>query len=377
MNFILISSAPYAVDTFFWLSGFLQGYLMTMQIAAHKKVNWAMIVVHRFIRILPLYVFVILTSWTLGQYMGNGPNWYHANDIMHRDCGKYFWTFILFINNFVIPRGDCHCVVGIWYLANDMQFFLVSIPIMYLYVRHSRIFGWGLLLVLITFSIIANGSISYNEHFHAKLDASQNDHEYMNDLYYKPYCRIAPYAIGLLGGFIYYAFKKKKVGEDFDPLASSIAHGLNNSRVARFICYGLALFLINFFIWIQYSAYQSDYHWSRSQNAAYFAFQRFSWGLALNLFFLPLVMGHMSFFRPFFQSNWWAPLAKLGFGVYLVHMVVGQIYFFSQPVTYFWNVPNVVIDALFVLSTSFLFVIPITLMVESPMIGLEKILLGR
>lgn len=376
-SFQFVNSAPYAVDTFFWLSGFLQGYLMTLQIASHKKVNWPMIVVHRFIRILPLYMFVVLFSWSLGKYIGNGPKWYNADLIMHKDCDDYFWTMPLFINNFVLPAGSNNCLVGAWYLPNDMQFFLVSLPIMYLYVRHSRIFGWGLLSVCIVFSIIANGSITYDEHLHVRLDHVENSKYYMDDLYYKPYCRIAPYCIGLLGGFVYHAYKKSKSGENFDPLASAIAQWLNNKRVVRFIWYGLGLFLLNFFIFIQYDAYKSDNHWNRSQNSAYFAFQRFSWGLGMNCFFLPLMMGHGSFIRPFLQSNWWAPIAKLGFGVYLVHMVVGQIYFMSQPVTYYWAQSSLFIDALFVLVTSYLLIIPITLCVESPMINLEKILLGR
>ena len=376
-SFTLINSAPYAVDSFFWLSGFLQGYLMTLQINSHKKVNWPMILVHRFIRILPLYMFVVLGSWSLAKYMGNGPKWYNAEYMMHKDCSEYFWAMPLFINNFILPSGPNNCLIGAWYLPNDMQFFIVSLPIMYLYVRHSRVFGWGLLSVLITFSIIANGSITYDEHLHARLDNPENSDHYMDDLYYKPYCRISPDCIGLLGGFVYYAFKKGKSGEVFDPLASAIANGVNNSRVVRFLWYGLGLFLINFFIFVQYDAYKSDDHWSRSQNSAYFAFQRFAWGLGMNLFFLPLLMGHMSWFRPFLQSNWWMPLAKLVFGVYLTHMVIGQIYFMSQPVSFYWTQSALFVDAAFILVVTFLIVIPITLFVESPTINLEKILLGR
>ena len=376
-SFTLINSAPYAVDSFFWLSGFLQGYLMTLQMIGDKKMNWIMVVVHRFVRILTLYMFIALGSWSLAKYMGNGPKWYNAENLMHNGCKDYFWTMPLFVSNFVSPNDAGNCFIGSWYLPNDMQFYLLSLPILYLYVRHSRIFGWGLLSVCIAFSIIANGTITYDEHLHAKLDHPENSEHYMEDLYYKPYCRIAPYCIGLLGGFVYYAFKKNKSGEEFDPLASAIAKGINNSRTVRFIWYGFGLFLINFFIFIQYDAYKSDDNWSRSKNTVYFAFQRFAWGLGLNLFFLPILMGHMSFFRPFLQSNWWMPLAKLVFGVYLMHMVVGQIYFMSQPVSYYWTQSALFVDALFLLVVTFIIVIPITLFVESPTLNLEKLLLGR
>jgi hypothetical protein len=63
-----------------------------------------------------------------------------------------------------------------------------------------------------------------------------------------------------MGGFIYHAYKKSKAGELFDPFASTIAESINTSRTTRFICYGFGMFLMNFFIFIQYSAYESNDH---------------------------------------------------------------------------------------------------------------------
>lgn len=375
-GFIVISSGHYAIDTFFWLSGFLQGYLMTLQLNSHKKVNWILIVLHRFVRVLPLYMFILLFSWTMAKYMGSGPKWYNADYLMHENCYNYFWTYVLFINNFVMPDEVPECLAGASYLPNDMQFFILSIPIMYLYVRHSRIYGWTLLITCISFSIIASGTISSDEDISVDFKSLYTQ-SYLNDIYYKPYCRIAPYAIGLLGGFIYYAFKTSKKAEQFDPLASLIAQGLNENKVVRFVWYGLGLGILNLFIFAQYNANQPDITWTQTQDSFYYAFQRFGWGLGLNLFFLPILMGHFSFLRPFLQSNWWTPMAKLVFGVYLLHMVVGQIYFFSQPVSYYWNTMNWFTDAVFILSVSFLLVIPITLLVETPMVNLEKLIFKR
>lgn len=375
---IIVNNGPFAVDSFFWLSGFLQGYLMTLQISTStRKVNWPMILVHRFIRILPLYMFVVLFSWSLAKHIGNGPKWYNADYIMHKDCADYFWAMPLFINNFVLSRGLDSCLIGSWYLPNDMQFFMVSLPIMYLYIKHSRIFGWGLLSVCIAFSIIANGTISYDQHLHAKIDNPEN-RQYFDDLYDKPYCRIAPYCIGLLGGFVFHAHRLGRIkGNRFDPLASSIAHLINTSQKTRIFCYGLGLFLMNFFMIIQWDAYQSENNWSRSQNAAYFAFQRFTWGFSINCFFLPILMGHASWLRGFLQSNWWMPLAKLVFAVFLMHTVVGQIFFMSQPVSFYFSQTACFVDALFILVVTFLLAIPVILCIESPVINLEKILFNR
>lgn len=377
LYFTVILSAPLAVDTFFWLSGYLQGYLMTMQVNSHKKVNWAMLVVHRFIRILPVYMFVVLVSWALTKYMGNGPMWYQAERIMHGDCDQVAWTFPLFLNNFILPSGSNNCLIGAWYLPNDMQFYLISLPIMYLYVKHSRVFGWGLLSMCVAFTIISSGSISYNEHLKVKVTDPHNLHYYFDDLYYKPWTRIGPYAIGLMAGFIFHAYKKGKAGEEFDPLAGAIANAINNNTVVRYSCYGIGLFLINFFVFMPYDAYQHSYTWSNSANAAYNAFSRVSWGLGLSLIYLPMTMGHLSFIRPFFQSNWWAAAAKLVFGVYLTHMTIGQVYLYSRPCSFNFNQWSIFQDALFILVLSFLFVIPLSLFVESPSVNLEKFIFHK
>ena len=361
-----------AVDSFFWLSGFLQGYLMTQQFNSHKKVNYIMLVVHRFIRILPVYMFVVLVTWATSKYMGSGPMWYDAEKKMHGDCDQVAWTFPIFLNNFILPSGSNNCLVGAWYLPNDMQFYLLSIPIMYLYVKHSRIFGWAILMMCVTFSIIANGSITYNEHLKVKMTDPHNAHYFFDDLYYKPWCRIGPYAVGLMAGFVLHAYKKGKTGEEFDPLAGAIAHYINNNSTIRLICYTIGLFLINFFIFMPYDAYQGNHTWSNSSNAAFNSFNRSGWALALSLIYLPISMGHLSFIRPLLQSNWWAAPAKLVFGVYLTHMVVGQIYLYSRPFSDIWNQFSLFQDGLFIYVLTFLFVVPLSLFVESPSVNLEK-----
>jgi peptidoglycan/LPS O-acetylase OafA/YrhL len=372
LYFQIILTGLMAVDSFFWLSGFLQGYLMTQQFNSHKKVNYLMLVVHRFIRILPVYMFVVFVSWALTKYMGNGPMWYAAEHMMHGDCDQIAWTFPLFLNNFILPSGSNNCLVGAWYLPNDMQFYLFSLPVMYLYVKHSRIFGWGMLLMAITFHIIANASITHDEHLKVKVTDLHNQHYFFDDLYYKPWCRIGPYAMGLLGGYVLHAFKKGKAGMEFDPLAGLIAHAINDYRAVRWGCYALGLFLINFFVFYPYDAYQHSYTWSNSANAAWNAFNRVGWAFALNLIYLPISMGHLSFIRPFLQSNWWAAPAKLVFGVYLTHMTIGQIYLYSRPCSYIFSQFTLFQEALFIYVLSFLLVIPLSLFVESPSVNLEK-----
>jgi peptidoglycan/LPS O-acetylase OafA/YrhL len=142
----LIYGAYYAVDAFFWLSGLLMAYIFVKELVSKNgKVRWALVYFHRFYRILPLYMFCLFLSWAFIKYCGDGPLWFGA-DGFNNDCKRYWWTNLLFLNNF-LPDGDgSGCLGQAWYLANDMQFFIISPPILYCYHRISRVCGWFAIL---------------------------------------------------------------------------------------------------------------------------------------------------------------------------------------------------------------------------------------
>ena len=65
--------------------------------------------------------------FVIGFYtkIGDGPLWVENGVVnsMKFNCEKSWWTNILFMTNFV--NIDTGCINWTWYLANDMQFFLV------------------------------------------------------------------------------------------------------------------------------------------------------------------------------------------------------------------------------------------------------------
>jgi len=105
----MIYGAEYAVDVFFWMSGFLMTYLFVGQLARKKTMSyfdWFMVYFHRFYRILPPYMFTLFFIWSYNKYMGYGPQWIYGDAISGLNaCKDYWWTNMLFLNNF-IPDGD-------------------------------------------------------------------------------------------------------------------------------------------------------------------------------------------------------------------------------------------------------------------------------
>lgn len=51
----------------------------------------------------------------------------------HVNCNQYWWRNILFINNFY-PLTEM-CMMWSWYLANDMQFYIIAMVLLILSTR--------------------------------------------------------------------------------------------------------------------------------------------------------------------------------------------------------------------------------------------------
>ena len=50
-------------------------------------------------------------------------------------CRVYWWTNLLNVNNFIPEDFHATCMSWTWYLANDIQFYIVALIIMFVYVE--------------------------------------------------------------------------------------------------------------------------------------------------------------------------------------------------------------------------------------------------
>lgn len=84
-------------------------------------------VIYRLFRLLPVY-FMFLLHATVGDWipgMDIGILGYRSLTTERHICRKYGWANLLFVNNF--PVVDVTCMGHTWYLATDMQLFLVGL----------------------------------------------------------------------------------------------------------------------------------------------------------------------------------------------------------------------------------------------------------
>lgn len=152
--------------------------------------------VHRLLRIWPPYVFCLLVWWKIGVLLGSGPFWYRWLSFTHR-CDMYFWTNLLFVNNlhpYDVSEAD-ECFYISWYLADDMQFYLVS-PLFVCAYLHSDKLGVALVLL----AVIVSGGAGYLQSLRHGWSAHSFDGlnvtQYSHHFYTKPQYRLPAYAVG-------------------------------------------------------------------------------------------------------------------------------------------------------------------------------------
>lgn len=103
-------------------------------------------------RLLPAYAFTLLFFWkVMVLFGGEGPRFFMY--LESTQCSKYWIPHLTFLNNLIPWSSNDTCLPWTWYIANDMQFFLLLPIFVTLYDRRRPLF-YGLLGGLFLISII-------------------------------------------------------------------------------------------------------------------------------------------------------------------------------------------------------------------------------
>ncbi len=207
--FAIVMSAYYAVDVFFFMSGFF--FVFSIQKYLNRKINKFKILIMgftlRFIRLLPFMLIAIFGFTYLLPYVADGPKFFNIR-FATNTCKKYYWHNLLFINNLIVydsSIGDNSCFGHGWYLACDMQFFIYSMLIMIIFNNKPNIRKYLFILTFIICSavqiyIVFKRKFPYNDMVHT---GDFNSDDQFQLYYIRPYVRITPYLIGVLFGELF------------------------------------------------------------------------------------------------------------------------------------------------------------------------------
>eukprot|EP00040_Diaphanoeca_grandis_P026045 m.145211 g.145211 ORF g.145211 m.145211 type:complete len:645 (+) comp30428_c0_seq2:1589-3523(+) len=353
--------ASLAVDTFFFLSGLLTTYTLLRRMRKGNKNSFpaGMFILLRFLRLTPLYAFILLFYTYIVPHLSSGPVWYR----MHQDtalCRDTWWANLLYINDFYPTSFHSTCMSWSWYLANDMQFFILGLLILTIYLRVKWL-GIGISVSLAITGVVS-GWILLVKH--------RNDIQ--DDYYDKPYTRVTPFTIGILLGILF-------VDHDFI--------NIRLSKMKSAVMMTVSIILILAIVYVDYANFRhpdpkkvaSDTtnvinvgDFTAEENAAYQSGGRLVFALAIATLTLLCVTGHGGPINSFLSSGFWEPLGKLTYGAYLVHPVVIRCYYYQKVQLFHFDVFEQSMYFLSISAMSYFIAGVLHVVVELPFANLTK-----
>ncbi|XP_078365906.1 O-acyltransferase like protein-like isoform X2 [Oculina patagonica] len=368
-TFQTVGNATFSVDTFFFLSGLLVAYLSLRRMEKNNgQLPLFKYYFHRFWRLTPVYMFCLLFFAKLARFLGDGPLWYAMQE--ETPCDKYWWTNLLYINNFYPTSFNNTCFGWAWYLANDMQFYIIAPAILFIAYRFRL---RGLLLitgVLASISFIATAVLiaHYNIAI-VQLSAAANAEKARGVdsgslIYEKPYCRIAPYLVGMVLGYMLHH------GKDWRLPTKVLTYLFNMAG------WCVAIILAVSTLYGEYKVLRTDdpQPFSRAENITYGTFSRFSWSLALAWVIFACHHGLGGLVNKILSARFWIPLSRLTYCAYLVHPIVIATLLESFQTVQAYSDVHTAFRFVGVVVMSYAAAFIVSVCVEFPMMQLEKLM---
>nr|XP_002741291.2 PREDICTED: nose resistant to fluoxetine protein 6-like [Saccoglossus kowalevskii] len=364
-TFQAISNATFSVDTFFFLSGLLVTYLTLRELKEGRKINWFLFYFHRFWRLTPLYMFVVFFNTYLFVYLGDGPMAEGYRTSLQNPCEQYWWTNLLYINN-IVPwpaalADQCYGVA--WYLANDMQFHVISPFIIVLLYRWPKI-GIASIALLMTMCIGTRAGLAVHHNLTSSMALTVSDPEryFISSPYYytKPWTRICTYLIGMIVG---YALVKTSCR-------------VKIPRIVNVVCWAAAWIIALAVLYGLYSTFHGTVL-SRPVDVFYMTVCRIAWGVAIGWLTFACLTGYGGPINAILSWKAWIPISRLTYTAYLIHIMVILVYMMYRDRLIHLTDFNEIYMYIAGLVLSYCASFVVSLMAEAPMMRLEKILLRK
>ncbi|XP_062539729.1 nose resistant to fluoxetine protein 6-like isoform X2 [Armigeres subalbatus] len=365
-NTFLLNS-PLLVDTFLLLSGFLFTRLLLIELDKRNgKINFGLLYIFRYIRLTPAYGAIIALYATWLPRLGSGPLWDKRMLLEQARCRDSWWRNALYINNYL--GTDSICMFQSWYLAADTQLFVLAPLLLYPLWRYGRRVGVTLLATVAALSVVIPFLVTY----YGELDPSLmiyadevtdlQSNSYFANVYVKTHMRATAYIFGLVVGYLVHIMQEKNItiGKQKLFLIWTISTVVGTSSMM-----GITAF------------YNSTGTENYLYNAVYAALHRLGWSLSNGWLVLACVTGHAGPLKKFLSSRPLVPISRLTYCAYLTNGLVELYFSASQRVPMYGGVINMTAVTLSHVILTFLSALGLCLVFESPIHGIEKILLRR
>ncbi|XP_058799100.1 nose resistant to fluoxetine protein 6-like isoform X2 [Phymastichus coffea] len=358
--FQTISNATFSVDTFFFISGLLVTILFYRSMSSGgtstdktsffraSTSKFLIMIFYRFVRLTPSYLFVLGLNLIAMKY-AMSVTVFSPQIIDHHTCEQFWWRNALYVNS-LYPRTEM-CMLWSWYMANDMQFYVLGISLLLLSVRYFRAVA-ALIVLLMVSSWFTTFSIAYGNDYVARI---QEPFALFDELYDKPWLRAGPYFIGTMTGYLLFKTNCSiKI-----PLLLRVAGWIGSSLTMCSLVYGL---------------YPENL--SVTTSSLYASLGHTAWAVAVSFIVVQCCTGAAPLIDRLLSLRLIYPLSRLTYCAYLVHPMI--MMFTSTQMDGPLHLHNGLVMIVYFgnFCTSYLMAFCISLSFEAPIVNLLKLALS-
>ena len=314
-----IKNGQFSVDTFLFIGATLLSYLLLKDLDKsngwfHSKglIRMFLFYVNRYLRItIPLALAIAVLVGVMPLTMTDSMGASVATNYEAYWCKNNWYRNLLYYNIWPRYNGemDMGCMGHTWYLAFDMEWFLIS-PLV-AYPLWLTKFGKGhKFLGILWWSVIFLFFLAANWIHVNHRDWINLDQTVLPPWNFAPWgTRSHCYMLGLLMGYVLHTTKG------------------TNVKINRIL--NILLWLVTFTAGaaVVYGPY---WHMTRSSLLVYLTWYRLTWGLCLSWLTFACVKGHGGPVNSFLSWGLWAPVSRVSFMTYLFHISLSWYYLASQ-----------------------------------------------
>jgi len=364
-RFQLVIAGFYAVDTFFFLSGFLVAYFFVKELQGRglKPMVLFMYYFHRIYRLTPALFMGLMFFWLITPYWDNGPYWIFYQKFVNDHCNDGWWYTLLYIQNFIDPKKLC--MGWSWYLADDMQYYILSPFVLVLYWKNKWA-GWIVTVLGILGCIACNIGLGIGDNLQEFAGLQMGSEigfytppgaKFGPTVYLPPWTRVSPYLVGFCCAFILL-----ERGTNF-KLSAFLRTGIYTSST-------LIIFILSF---ITYT--DANYGWAQWMNVVWIGFSRTMWSIGLGALLIMCVIGYGGAFNAAMSAKFWIPFARLSYSAYLFHLSNISTVYNGYKSAYTYQFSSVLYFFIGHLTIAFLLSFINYVLVEKPLMNIESLIL--
>ncbi|KMZ02220.1 nose resistant to fluoxetine protein 6 [Drosophila simulans] len=355
----VIQEGVFAVDSFFFISGLLVAMVALRSMEKAKgKLNIPLMYLHRYLRLTPIVAVSILLYWKLLPHLGDGPLYGNWNFDSYDRCeGNWYWT-LLYIQNYAT---DSECLAQTWYLAIDMQLYIIS-PILLIIV-----YKWGkkgaavVLLLLLGLAAYLFSIIVINNYSLVSGGGGGGPDDYSEDLDHYTHNRASGWLVGFLFGYFLHTIRGKTI---------------KLNRPAVWVGWITCLALLFTCIFAMYPYGMGKTKTLPSVNEAFYvSLSRIAWPLGLSWVVFACMQGYGGLANSFLTSPLWQPLSKLSFCVYMGHLFIQNLNGGRTRVNTYFSNYDIMLRFWQDFGFSVLLAYVMYILIEAPCGGLETLIL--